>query len=103
MYPCLSLLPENNITESLKEVVLKRLTLALTLCLAAPSALFAQDHAAPEIPFESIPDFLKLPPNMYLGETAGVAVEFYGHGFRFAPVASTRSASGAHAPPPLRG
>jgi hypothetical protein len=99
MYPCLSLLPENNITESLKEVVLKRLTLALTLCLAAPSALFAQDHAAPEIPFEfeSIPDFLKLPPNMYLGETAGVAVNSKGHVFVFTRGDSTGPAYGASA------
>jgi DNA-binding beta-propeller fold protein YncE len=97
MYPCLSLLPENNIAESLKEVALKRLTLALTLCLAVPSALFAQDHAALEISFESVPDFLKLPPNMYLGETAGVAVNSRGHVFVFTRGNSTGPAYGASA------
>ena len=28
---------------------------------------------APDIPFESVPNFLKLPPNLYLGEGIGVA------------------------------
>jgi DNA-binding beta-propeller fold protein YncE len=97
MYPYLSLLPENNNAESLKGVALKRFTLVLTLCLAVPFALFAQDHAAPEIPFDSIADFLKLPPNMYLGETAGVAVNSKGHVFVFTRGNSTGPAYGASA------
>ncbi len=35
-------------------------------------SLFAQHP--PEIRHQSVPDFLKLPPDLYLGEVAGVAV-----------------------------
>jgi len=31
----------------------------------------AQPAGPPEIPFESEPNFLKLPPDLYLGEVAG--------------------------------
>jgi DNA-binding beta-propeller fold protein YncE len=48
--------------------------------LAAP--LFAQ-QPAPEIPYRAVPDFLKLPPDLYLGEVAGVAVNSKGHVFVF--------------------
>ncbi|HVO50735.1 MAG TPA: hypothetical protein VMV60_07060 [Thermoanaerobaculia bacterium] len=34
----------------------------------------AAQQAPPEIPFESVPNALKLPPDMNLGEAAGVAV-----------------------------
>jgi sugar lactone lactonase YvrE len=44
------------------------------------SAAFAQD-AAPVIPYDSVPNLLKLPENMYLGEVAGVAVNSKGHIF----------------------
>ena len=47
---------------------MKRFVLALMFCLAVPSGLFAQ--AVPEIPFDSVPNFLKLPPDIYLGEAA---------------------------------
>ena len=53
---------------------MKCFALALTLCLAVPSALFAQEHAVPEIPFDSVPNFLKLPPKLYLGEEGLVAI-----------------------------
>jgi DNA-binding beta-propeller fold protein YncE len=56
-----------------------RLWLAAALSLLAHVA-FAQD-AVPSIPFDSVPDFLKLPDNMYLGEAAGVAVNSKGHVF----------------------
>ena len=59
---------------------MKRFALVLVFFLCAPLALLAQD-AVPEIPFESVPDFLKLPPNMYLGEVSGVAVNSKGHVF----------------------
>jgi sugar lactone lactonase YvrE len=36
---------------------------------------------APDIPFESVPNFLKLPPNLYLGEGIGVARNSKGHVF----------------------
>ena len=76
---------------------MKHVALALTLCLAASSPLFAQSQPAPEITFDSVPDFLKLPPNMYLGETAGVAVNSKGHVFVFTRGNSTGPAYGASA------
>ena len=51
---------------------------ALFVLLAAPS--FAQ-QSVPEIPFDSVPDFLKLPPGMNFGEVSGVAVNSKGHVF----------------------
>jgi sugar lactone lactonase YvrE len=48
--------------------------------LLAPPA-FAQSTSAPEIPFDSAPNLLKLPPDMYLGEASGVAVNSKGHIF----------------------
>jgi 6-bladed beta-propeller protein len=38
---------------------------------------------APEIPFDSVPDFLKLPDGMNFGEVPGVAVNSKGHVFVF--------------------
>jgi hypothetical protein len=60
---------------------MKRLLFALCFLLVAPA--FAQQQTAPEIPFRSVPDFLKLPPNMYIGEVSGVAVNSKGHVFVF--------------------
>src|SRR5258707_3038131 len=48
------------------------------LMLLSPTA-FAQQP--PEIPFDSVPNFLKLPPDMHLGEASGVAVNSKGHIF----------------------
>ena len=47
-----------------------------------PAPASAQ-QAAPEIPFDSIPDPLKLPRNMYFGEATGVAVNSKKHVFVF--------------------
>ncbi len=44
------------------------------------STLLAQS-APQEIPFDSVPNFLKMPPSLYLGENAGVAVNSKGHIF----------------------
>ena len=64
-------------------------TLALAvLLLAAPS--FAQ-QSTPEIAFESVPDFFKLPDGMNFGEVPGVAVNSRGHIFVFT---RSNSASG---------
>ncbi len=57
---------------------------------------FAQ-QAPPEIPYESVPHFLKLPPNLYLGEVAGVAVNSKGHVFVFSRGNTTGPAYGASA------
>jgi DNA-binding beta-propeller fold protein YncE len=53
--------------------------LAGFLALLAP-AVFAQP-SVPTIPFESVPDPLKLPNNLYFGEVTGVAVNSKGHVF----------------------
>jgi sugar lactone lactonase YvrE len=55
------------------------LLLATLLALAVPG--FGQ--AVPEIPFDSNPDFLKLPDDLHLGEPSGVAVNSKGNIFVF--------------------
>ena len=80
---------------------MKRFVLALVVCVVAPFALcvpvWGQGQPVPEIPFESVPDFLKLPPELYLGEAAGVAVNSKGHIFVFSRGDSTGAAYGASA------
>jgi hypothetical protein len=44
----------------------------------------------PEIPYESVPNFLKLPPGLYLGEAIGVATNSKGHVFVYTRSANTR-------------
>jgi len=51
------------------------------LLLLTPTLLAQQ--SVPEIPFDSVPNFLKLPADMYLGEASGVAVNSKGHVFVF--------------------
>ena len=55
--------------------------LVASLVFAASPALAQQ--TVPEIPFESVPNLLKLPPDLYLGEVSGVAVNSKGHIFVF--------------------
>src|SRR4030095_9732175 len=75
-----------------RKVAMKRLLLLFSLA----GSLYAQS-ATPEIKFRSIPDFLKLPPDLYLGECAGVAVNSKGHVFVFSRATSTGPAYGASA------
>jgi len=58
------------------------LILALAFCTAVA---FGDEGGAraPEIPFDSVSNFLKLPPDMYLGEVSGVAVNSKKHVFVF--------------------
>jgi hypothetical protein len=53
------------------------------LLLATLAAAPAHAQAVPEIPFESVPSPLKLPPNLYLGEVAGVAMDASKHIYVF--------------------
>ena len=70
-------------------------TCLVTLFMLLASSSFAQP-GVPEIPFDSVPDFLKLPAGMNFGEVAGVAVNSKGHVFVFT---RSNSASGpAYAP-----
>ena len=55
---------------------MKRIVIALVVVLGATS--YAQQPAIPEIPFDSVANFLKLPPDMNLGEASGVAVNSKG-------------------------
>src|SRR6201997_4441686 len=57
----------------------------------------AQQTTVPQIPYRSVPDFLQLPPNMYLGEVSGVAVNSKGHIFAFSRGNTTGPAYGAAA------
>jgi len=50
----------------------------------------AKAQNAPEIPFETAPSYLKLPPGLYLGEAMGVATNSKGHLFVFTRSANTR-------------
>ena len=54
---------------------MKRIVIVLVALLGAvPSA----QPPVPEIPFDSVPNFLKLPPDMNLGEVSGIAVNSKG-------------------------
>ena len=72
--------------------------LVVACLLLASSTLAAQNvppraaafAAAPEIPYESVPDFLKLPQNLYLGEGIGVARNSKGNVFVFTRSGDTR-------------
>ncbi len=65
---------------------------ALVLFGAMPAALAQKAKAqnVPELPFESVPNFLKLPPGLYLGEAMGVATNSKGHIFVYTRSANTR-------------
>src|SRR5579864_4525247 len=62
--------------------------LAGLLLILAPAAWAQQ--SPPEIPFDSIPDFIKLPRDLYLGEASAVAVNSKGHVFIFSRGGSSR-------------
>jgi hypothetical protein len=70
---------------------------ALLLLLATATSLLAQQPQVPEIKFRSVPGFLKMPPDLYLGEVAGVAVNSKGHLFVFSRGSTTGPAYGAAA------
>jgi hypothetical protein len=62
--------------------------------LLAAGPAYAQSKAkaqnVPEIAFESVPNFLKFPPNIYLGEGIGVATNSKGHVFVYTRSGDTR-------------
>ena len=66
----------------------------LTAGLLVAAPLFAQSKAkaqnVPEIPYDSVPNFLKFPPNLYLGEGIGVATNSKGHVFVYTRSGETR-------------
>ncbi len=71
--------------------------LAVLFCLPAALAAQQSPSAIPEIAVRASTDFLKLPPDMYLGEVAGVAVNSQGHIFVLSRGNTTGPAYGAAA------
>jgi hypothetical protein len=78
---------------------MKSLMIAVLLCLpfALCKSTRAQQTRAPKINFHSVPDFFKLPPDMYFGEVAGVAVNSKGDVFVFSRGNTNGPAYGAAA------
>ena len=70
------------------------LVLGCVLAVASGDQLAAQ---VPEIPYDSVPDLLKLPPDLYLGEASGVALNSKKHIFVFSRGNSSGPAYGATA------
>ena len=70
------------------------MTWYLAIILLFPVPVFAQSKAkaqnVPEIAYESVPNFLKFPPGLYLGEAIGVATNSKGHVFVYTRSANTR-------------
>src|SRR6266849_1719666 len=70
------------------------LTSSVVLAVLAAAPALAQRKATienvPEIPFTSVPNFLKLPPGEYLGESVAVATNSKGHIFVYHRSANTR-------------
>src|SRR5579862_2670667 len=71
-----------------------RCSLAALLCVVLPhggsgQSVRAKAQNVPEIPFESVPNLLKLPATLQLGEAVGVATNSKGHIFVFTRSGST--------------
>src|SRR5713101_5875961 len=75
---------------------MKRSAIVLLSVLAIPLLALGQ-QPVPEIAYDSAPNLLKLPPNLYLGEASGVAVNSKGHIFVFSRGNSTGPAYAASA------
>ncbi len=58
----------------------------------SPAALATKAKVlnVPEIPYESVPNFLKMPPGLYLGEGIGIATNSKGHIFVYTRSQATR-------------
>ena len=72
-----------------------RLVLGIFLAaVVGAHPVFAQSKAkaenVPEIQYDSVPNFVKLPPNLYLGEGIGVATNSKGHVFVYTRSGDTR-------------
>src|ERR1700751_5856773 len=72
------------------------LALGVALAISYTGGATAQ-AVPPEIAFDSVPDFLQLPPDLYLGEVAGIAVNSQKHIFVLSRGNTTGPAYGAAA------
>jgi len=70
---------------------MKRFAIAALIAVSVFPVLRAQ-QAVPEIPFDSVPNFFKLPADLNFGEDAGVALNSKGHVFVYT---RSNSATGA--------
>src|SRR5688572_6277746 len=71
------------------------LLLPLATFLLFTSSASAQ-RAIPEIRYESVPNFLKLPEDIHLGEGAGVATNSKGNVFVYSRMGGSYVTTGAH-------
>jgi DNA-binding beta-propeller fold protein YncE len=71
--------------------------LMFLMLLPLSGSVFAQQASVPVIQYSSVANFLKLPPDLYLGEAAGVAVNSKGHVFVLSRGNTTGPAYGASA------
>ena len=76
---------------------MKRYSLIALACLGAAAFTPAWAADVPEIPFDSVPNVLKLPPDMYLGEVSGIALNSKKHIFIYNRGATTGPAYSATA------
>jgi streptogramin lyase len=76
---------------------LMRIFTIVLFLLSLTGWIFGQQPRVAQIPYQSVPDFLKLPPDIYLGEAAGVAVNSKGHIFVLSRGNSSGPAYGASA------
>src|SRR5262245_8088743 len=78
---------------STEETPMRLVAFVLTITLSSLPC-FAQSKAkaenVAEIPFDSVPNFLKLPDGVYLGEGIGVATNSKGHVFVYTRSGDTR-------------
>jgi hypothetical protein len=68
---------------------------AMAALAVTPAAAWASD--VPAIAYESVPDLLRLPADLYLGECSGVALNSHGHVFVLTRGGTTGPAYGAAA------
>lgn len=71
--------------------------LRVLVFLLTAACVHGQQSPVPEIRYHSVPNFLQLPPELYFGEVAGVAVNSKGHVFVFSRGNTTGPAYGAAA------
>ena len=76
---------------------MRQIAFALILASTSASAQQTAPETAAAIPYDSVPDFFKLPPDMSFGEAAGVAVNSRGHVFVFSRGGTSGPAYGAAA------
>ena len=72
---------------------MRHLTFGIVLALLFADPLCAQKAKAqnvPEIPYDTAPNLIKLPPGLYMGEAMGVATNSKGHFFVYTRSANTR-------------